>query len=55
MHTVTGKFLEIDGVLNASMNTNFSEIIIVSAFEIRLEILQEIVSYDEKYKIIKAK
>lgn len=55
MHTVSNKFLAIEGVLNVSMNTNFSEIIIVSKAEIELETLQEIVSYDEKYKIIKAK
>jgi methyl halide transferase len=53
MNTVSNKFLEIDGVLNVSMNTNFSEIIIVSKLEISLKTLQEIVSYDEKYKIIK--
>ena len=53
MNTVSNKFLEIDGVLNVSMNTNFSEIIIVSKLEISLETLQEIVSYDEKYTIVK--
>ena len=55
MNTVSNKFLEIDGVLNVSMNSNFSEIIIVSKTEIELKTLQEIVSYDEKYKIIKSK
>lgn len=55
MNIVSNKFLEIYGVLNVSMNTNFSEIIIVSKSEISLETLQEIVSYDENYKIIKAK
>ena len=55
MNTVSNKFLEIDGVLNVSMNYNFSEIIIVSKTEIALNLLQEIVSYDEKYKIIKTK
>jgi SAM-dependent methyltransferase len=55
MDTVSKKFLEIDGVLNVSMNSNFSEIIIVSKIEIDLKTLQEIVSYDEKYKIIKSK
>jgi SAM-dependent methyltransferase len=55
MSTVSNKFLEIDGVLNVSMNSNFSEIIIVSKTEIELKTLQEIVSYDEKYKIIKSK
>jgi hypothetical protein len=55
MDTVSNKFLQIDGVLNVSMNSNFSEIIIVSKTEISLKTLQEIVSYDEKYKIIKTK
>jgi methyl halide transferase len=54
MNTVSNKFLDIDGVLNVSMNSNFSEIIIVSKTEIELKTLQEIVSYDEKYKIIKS-
>lgn len=53
MDTVSNKFLAIDGVQNVSMNTNFSEIIIVSKTEIEITILQEIVSYDEKYRIIK--
>ena len=55
MNTVSSKFLEINGVLNVSMNSNFSEIIIVSKTEIDIKTLQEIVSYDEKYKIIKNK
>lgn len=53
MNTVSNKFSKIDGVLNVSMNSNFSEIIIVSKTEIDIKTLQEIVSYDEKYKIIK--
>lgn len=52
MNTVTTKFLEIEGVLNVSMNTNFSEILIVSIPEVALKTLQEIISY-EKYKINK--
>ena len=55
MNTVSNKFHQIDGVLNVSMNSNFSEIIIVSKIEIDVKKLQEIVSYDEKYKIIKTK
>ena len=55
MNTVSSKFLEINGVLNVSMNSNFSEIIIVSKTEIDINTLQEIVSYDEKYKINKTK
>jgi hypothetical protein len=35
------------------MNSNFTEIIIVSTIETPLEDLQKIVSYDENYKIIK--
>jgi len=55
MDSVSKKFLKIDGVLNVSMNSNFSEIIIVSKTEIDVKILQELVSYDEKYKIVKSK
>ena len=55
METVSGKFLEIEGVENVNMNSNFSEIIIVSQSEINVEELQKIISYDEKYKINKIK
>lgn len=51
--TVTAKYLEIDGVLNVSMNTDFSEILIVSKNELDLKVLQNEVAYDEKYKINK--
>jgi methyl halide transferase len=51
METVTTKFTALEGVLNASMNSNFSEILLVSKTEIPLETLQKIVSYDENYKI----
>jgi SAM-dependent methyltransferase len=53
MNSVTGKFSFLNGVMNVSMSSNFSEILIVSKKEIPLEELQDIVSYDEKYKIIK--
>ena len=55
MNTISNKFLEIVEVLNVSMNSNFSELIIVSKIEISLQKLQEIVSYDENYKIKKSK
>ena len=55
MNTVSKKFLEIENVLNVSMNTDFSEIMIVSKIEIDIKTLQEIVSYDDNYKIIKSK
>ena len=53
MSTVSNKFMEIEGVKNVSMSSNFAEVLIVSTKEIPLNLLQEIVSYDEKYKITK--
>lgn len=53
MNTVTTKFEALNDVLNASMSTDFSEVLIVSEKEIPLKELQTIVSYDEKYKIKK--
>lgn len=52
--TVSEKLAEIDSVLNVNMNTNFTEVLIESKKEIVLQKLQDRVSYDEKYKIIKA-
>lgn len=51
--TITEKFKAIDGVTNASISTDFSEVLIVSEREIPLSILQETVAYDEKYQIKK--
>lgn len=53
MNTVTTKFKAVNEVLNASMNTNFTEVLLVSKNEIPIKELQNTVSYDEKYKIIK--
>lgn len=53
MDTVCSKLSEIDKVLNASMNVDFTEILIVSEIEIDLALLQNLVSYDQKYKILK--
>jgi SAM-dependent methyltransferase len=52
--TVSEKLAEIDRVMNVNMNTNFTEVIIASEKEVALQKLQKSVSYDEKYKIIKA-
>ncbi len=41
-------------MLNVSMSTDFSEVLIVSTEEIDLTALQFAVSYDEKYKINKS-
>ena len=51
--SVTQKYLEIEGVENVSMNSDFSEILIVSASEIDLKVLQDIISYETEYKITK--
>ena len=51
MNTVSNKYREIDGVMNVSMSSDFSEILIVSEKEIDVTLLQELVAYDEKYKI----
>ena len=52
--TVSEKLGSLDTVFNVNMNTNFSEVVIASEKEVALQKLQETVSYDEKYKIIKA-
>jgi SAM-dependent methyltransferase len=52
--TVSEKLAEIDSVINVNMNTNFTEVIIASEKEVALQKLQQTVSFDEKYKIIKA-
>lgn len=54
METVSTKFSAINEVLNVSMSTDFSEVLIVSKKEIPLQELQTIVSYDEKYKYSKS-
>lgn len=53
MDTVTKKLAAIKDVLNVSMNSIFTEVLIVSTTEIPVEELQKIVSYDDKYKIKK--
>lgn len=52
--TVSEKLTSLDTVLNVNMNSNFSEVVITSTEEVALKKLQDRVSYDEKYKIIKA-
>jgi SAM-dependent methyltransferase len=54
MSTVISQFETLKDVLNASMSTNFAEVLMVSKKEIPLMELQKIISYDEKYTIIKA-
>ena len=53
MNSVTGKMTELEGVLNVSMNSSFSELLIVSNNEVEIKQLQEIISYDEKYRVFK--
>ena len=52
-NTVTEKILEIDDTLTVSMNTDFSEVLIATKKELKIKKLQELISYDEKYKISK--
>jgi methyl halide transferase len=49
--TITEKFEALNNVLNVSINTNFSEVLMVSTCEINMEILQKEIAYDTKYSI----
>ena len=51
--TVSEKLIAIDGILNVSMSSNFAEVLIVSKNEIAIKVLQQVISYDAKYKIKK--
>ncbi|MFV8322837.1 methyltransferase domain-containing protein [Flavobacterium sp. LB3P21] len=53
METIIKKVTAIDGILNVNMSNNFAEVLIVSKNEIAIEALQQVISYDEKYKIKK--
>jgi SAM-dependent methyltransferase len=53
METVSEKLIAIDGILNVSMSSNFAEVLIVSKNEIEIKALQQVISYDDKYKIKK--
>lgn len=53
METVSEKLIAIDGILNVSMSSNFAEVLIVSKNEIEIKTLQQVISYDDKYKIKK--
>lgn len=52
-NTITEKFLTIDGILNASINSNFTSVLICSKNEVAIETLRESISYDPKYTIEK--
>ncbi|MFA9190631.1 methyltransferase domain-containing protein [Flavobacterium sp. FZUC8N2.13] len=51
METVSAKFATLPTVLNVSMSSDYSEVLIVSETEIQQKKLQEIISYEQKYKI----
>lgn len=51
--SITKLISDISDLLNVSMNTSFSELLIVSEKEIDLSHLQQVISYDKKYKINK--
>lgn len=48
---VTEKLSKIEGVLNVNISSDFSEVLIVSNYEIDLKVLQKAVSYEEHYLI----
>lgn len=49
--TVTQHYMVVKGVLNVSMNDDFSEILIVSDQEIDLKVLRDLIAYDSDYQI----
>ena len=53
MTTVSEKILALKGVLNVSMNSDFSEVLIVSKNEITIAALQEVIAQDKNYNIKK--
>ncbi|MFY7965735.1 MAG: hypothetical protein ACOVO1_12625, partial [Chitinophagaceae bacterium] len=54
MNTVTQKFAKLQDVLNVSISTNYTEVLIVSKNEILLQDLQNELAYDAKYFIKKS-
>jgi len=53
LKTVTEKCMEMQGVENTGLSLDFAELLLVSTEAIPLTKLQELISYDEKYKISK--
>ena len=53
IHASIEKFLAIDGVLNVSISSNFTEILIVSKNEIESEIAEHGIAFAEEYTIKK--
>lgn len=54
MESVTTSISQLPGIRNVSMNTDFSQLLIVSKSEIALEELQKVIAHDAKYKIVKS-
>lgn len=52
-NTITEKFLTISKIVNVSMNSNFTSVLICSLNEVAIDTLRELISYDEKYRIEK--
>ncbi|WP_188051580.1 methyltransferase domain-containing protein [Flavobacterium sp. GP15] len=52
-NTITEKFLTISKIVNVSMNSNFTSVLICSRNEVTIDTLRELISYDEKYRIEK--
>ena len=55
MEKLTKKLLTVDGVLNVSINGNFTDLLLVSRNDITIETLQQVIAYDKKYTLKKIK
>jgi copper chaperone CopZ len=55
METVTEKLLAIDGILNVSVSSDFTKVLIVSTNEIETKTLRDVIAHAGKYTIQKIK
>lgn len=53
VQTVSKKLLELPGVLSAQINSNFSDLLLISTQDIPLIQLQEVLAYESHYTITK--
>jgi SAM-dependent methyltransferase len=51
--TIVNKLLQIESVLNVSINTSFDTLMLVSEFEIEIAVIEDVLKYDSKYKVSK--
>jgi len=51
--TIVNKLLQIESVLNVSINTSFDTLLLVSEFKIEIAVIEDVLKYDSKYKVSK--